>query len=396
MGLVCPGGRTAGSRPGDDDAYPPMGRPMEKEQEWMANFDISEMNLKCRNPKCLVASSHVHQHARGSVKLPEGRWLSLAAYSGRYSPELSTLYAACLKRALDGQGGAPVVPEQDTALRRRAEGQNVEASPRRGCRAAAFGAGTSRGRTPQYVLKGGVPEPVDGPRDLEGEFREAEPEEVVQRRREELDKDAKLADARWKERADKKEWDTVRVDLAVYSHSGVRVDKDPRITEDYRNRVVEGLGFGAGQRDRHPELSEADIAAAREVVSRKSGAFWLEGSPRTTVRFVKHDTIPTGPPVRTPPHNLKGEAADWVDQKLQEEVARGQLERGTSPWGSPPFPTREFAEHRKQRKRRIVVDYRRVNARTLRSVYYVRNASEVVSDAAGSVCSCAEQARGSC
>ena len=75
MGLVCPGGRTAGSRPDDNEAYPPLGRPMEKEQEWMANFDISEMNLRCRNPKCRVGSSHVHQHARGSVKLPEGRWL---------------------------------------------------------------------------------------------------------------------------------------------------------------------------------------------------------------------------------------------------------------------------------------------------------------------------------
>ena len=74
-----------------------------------------------------------------------------------------------------------------------------------------------------------------------------------------------------------------------------------------------------------------------------------------------------------------------MDQKLQEEVARGQLERGTSAWGSPPFPAREFAEHRRQRKRRIVVDYRRVNARTQRSVYHVRNAAGVVQDAAGSV-----------
>ena len=42
-------------------------------------------------------------------------------------------------------------------------------------------------------------------------------------------------------------------------------------------------------------------------------------------------------------------------------------------------------EHKKQRKRRIVVDYRRVNARTRRSVYYVRPAAGVVADAAGSI-----------
>ena len=41
--------------------------------------------------------------------------------------------------------------------------------------------------------------------------------------------------------------------------------------------------------------------------------------------------------------------------------------------------------HKAKRKRRLVVDYRRVNQRTLRSVYFVRRASDVVADAMGSV-----------
>ena len=97
-----------------------------------------------------------------------------------------------------------------------------------------------------------------------------------------------------------------------------------------------------------------------------------------------HDTIPKGPPVRQPPHNLRGEEEEWVDQQLQKEVDSGQLERGNSPWGSPPFATKSFAEHRRQWKRRLVVDYRRVNARTLRAVYHVRNADAVIKDVAGS------------
>ena len=97
-----------------------------------------------------------------------------------------------------------------------------------------------------------------------------------------------------------------------------------------------------------------------------------------------HDTIPTGPPVRTPPHNLKGEEAEWVDKQLQAEVDSGQLERGNSEWASPPFATKEFAEHRRQRKRRVVVDYRRVNRRTLRAVYCVRSADGVAREVAGS------------
>ena len=39
--------------------------------------------------------------------------------------------------------------------------------------------------------------------------------------------------------------------------------------------------------------------------------------------------------------------------------------------------------HRRQRKRRLVVDYRRVNGRILRAVYHVRNADGVVQEVAG-------------
>ena len=57
----------------------------------------------------------------------------------------------------------------------------------------------------------------------------------------------------------------------------------------------------------------------------------------------------------------------------------------TVPGGSPAFGTREFETHRRQRKRRLVVDYRRVNKRVLRAVYYLRRADDVKSDVAGSV-----------
>ena len=135
----------------------------------------------------------------------------------------------------------------------------------------------------------------------------------------------------------------------------------------------------------YEDLTEDDMDAIREVVRRKASVFWIEGTPRTTLLHLRHDTRPTGPPVRTPPHNLKAEEADFVDEQLEKEVKTGQLERGNSPWGSPPFCTKEMAVHKKARKRRIVVDYRRVNSRTLRAVYYVRNQEDIVMACAGSV-----------
>ena len=171
----------------------------------------------------------------------------------------------------------------------------------------------------------------------------------------------------------------------MYRYCGKKVTEDPRRSDDYRKKVVDGLGFGEGAE--RPGLTKTDMAACREVLWRKAAAFWVdeEGSPRIALLYLLHDAIPTGPPCRTSPHRLTGEEADWVDEQLQKEVISGQLIRGNSDWASPPFATKAFAEHRRQRKRRLVVDYRRVNARLLRAVYFVRSADGVVHEVAGSM-----------
>ena len=96
-----------------------------------------------------------------------------------------------------------------------------------------------------------------------------------------------------------------------------------------------------------------------------------------------HDCIPTGPPVSSQPHSLRGEAAQWVDDRLEEECQRGQLVRGSSAWGSAPFPTKEMPSHKRFREQRLVVDYRRVNARVKRSTYYCWRGTDVLAAAAG-------------
>ena len=58
---------------------------------------------------------------------------------------------------------------------------------------------------------------------------------------------------------------------------------------------------------------------------------------------------------------------------------------GVPQLGQPPFPTKEAPAHKKHRKRRLVVDYRRVNARVLRSTYYCRKATDVLAQCSGSI-----------
>ena len=187
----------------------------------------------------------------------------------------------------------------------------------------------------------------------------------------------------WRQTAANKLWNLVRAGLEVYRHSGEKLNADPRVTEEYKTEVVKGLRLDPIGSE-YDHLTKEDIAAVIEMVRRKAVAFWVPGTPRTTVLHFAHETIPTGSPCRLPPHKLKGADPQWVDDKLQEEVDRGQCVRGNSPWGSPAFPTKEFAEHRRLRKRRLVVDYRRVNARTLRAVYYIRRADDVKSEVTGS------------
>ena len=132
--------------------------------------------------------------------------------------------------------------------------------------------------------------------------------------------------------------------LEVYALAGEKVTEDPRRTEAYR-LVWDGLKIAPGPT--RPGLTEADVAAIREVVRRKAAGFWVEGTTRTTLRKFAHDCIPTGPPVSSQPHSLRGEAAQWFDDRLEEECQRGQLVRGSSAWGSAPFPTKEMPSHKR-------------------------------------------------
>ena len=146
--------------------------------------------------------------------------------------------------------------------------------------------------------------PADQFHKVEGQPSSTEAEESTkleaQARDEEERHEAEVAeaDAYWLRKAEEKDWDCICPDMSVYRPCGKELKEDTRRTPEYRRRVLEGLGFGEGAT--RTGLTEADMAACREVLSRKAGAFWLEGEERTTLRYLLHDTIPTGPPCRTP------------------------------------------------------------------------------------------------
>ena len=66
----------------------------------------------------------------------------------------------------------------------------------------------------------------------------------------------------------------------------------------------------------------------KQAMERCSGAFWVEGSPRTVLKCFDHDVDVTGLPVRQAPYRLKGQDQDALERCVAEDVLGGQLVPG--------------------------------------------------------------------
>jgi hypothetical protein len=79
-----------------------LNAPMRKAQLWTVNFDLRAMSMNCEKPTtALYPTDHEHVHVRGICKTVDGTWISVATHSGLYTGVQSTLYAQCLKKALE-------------------------------------------------------------------------------------------------------------------------------------------------------------------------------------------------------------------------------------------------------------------------------------------------------
>ena len=155
-----------------------------------------------------------------------------------------------------------------------------------------------RKATPQYLLVGSQPVYMTGDKEPESQdspdqhpqvVQEEDPAEVAARERL-LEAEAAAARREWAKIAKAKRWDTIRAPLSVYRHSGVKLDHDPRLEKEYKEKVIEGLrltppGHARTTHEDYEHLSDAEVAALTETVWRKAAAFWVPDTPRTTVRF---------------------------------------------------------------------------------------------------------------
>ena len=247
------------------------GMAVEKGQIWVGNYCLSGLSLVCKRPDSLSVIVHEHRHVRGSVKIAEGegtRWVGFGVLSGVYEKACCSAYAACAQRAMSKVSESVML------------GQEILTSPEEVQKPSK----APVPRTPKVAPGSDIPRTLDQPSER---VREEPPmdvksnEDLTHEERERLDREvrelSKRMDDLWRSRAESKRWDEVKADLGVYRLSGQTVKEDPRRTPDYRNQVVEGLGFGKDSSEKRPNMSEQDILACREVLYRKSGGFGLKG-----------------------------------------------------------------------------------------------------------------------
>ena len=316
-------------------------KPLEQHQWWLANFSLHPMEMMCKKPRAVLAGQHEHAFESGTVLLSRGYWTHTGELTSQYPAVGASLYAKAVAAALarlkpkdrfvGTQSPLGILLDKEHSKRQ----STGSSGTRRICAGESWTERRGTVRYPQYTITQGQAALIERPPTAGPEGKLSfeqdeqklvpqglagqETEKEKQAREDELNRDSEQAVKDWRAKAEKKQWDTVTADLSVYAYSGQKVTKDPRTTEEYKTQVIADLGFDeATWKEKHPELTHEEVLAAREVFWRKAAAFWVDGTPRTTVRFVLHDTVPTGPPVRLPPHNLKGEAAEWVDGKLEE------------------------------------------------------------------------------
>ena len=218
-----------------------------KKQVWTGNFDLGRMSLSCQKPNSLCGCSHKHPQSNHSSSLR------------RFSSESVACYFLSVRAALQSMPQRSRSPK--TPLSARVERALL-------LKEVSNPVGLITNET--AVSPDDVMSSVDHPHPSEApDLSEAERVKLE----DEIARLSKESIALWDTCANQGLFDEVKADLEVYRLSGETVTSDPRRTAEYRNKVLEGLGFGKDWKEKHPVLTEADVQACREVLSRKAAAF---------------------------------------------------------------------------------------------------------------------------
>lgn len=126
-------------------------------------------------------------------------------------------------------------------------------------------------------------------------------------------------------------------------------------------------------------LNEEEKNSLYNVVQNNQNCFFLEGDPLTFTSAIKHriettDEIPVHAKTYRYPHCHEKEIAKQIEKMLQQNVIR----HSNSPWSSPIWVVPKKLDASQTPKWRIVIDYRKVNEKTICDRYPIPNIVEIL------------------
>ena len=108
--------------------------------------------------------------------------------------------------------------------------------------------------------------------------------------------------------------------------------------------------------------------------------FYLPGDGLSATNAVRH-SIPLEPgatPVNTRPYRLPESQKEEIDRQVKQLLEEGIIKKSDSPWNSPLLVVEKKAGPDGQRKWRMVVDFRKLNEKTIGNAYPLPDITEIL------------------
>lgn len=130
---------------------------------------------------------------------------------------------------------------------------------------------------------------------------------------------------------------------------------------------------------RTDHLNPEELANLRALCARYSDVFYLEGEPLTFTNKIKHkikttDEMPVHAKNYRYPYIHKQEVKDQINKMLEQNIVRPS----DSAWSSPVWVVPKKADASGKTKWRLVIDFRKVNEKTVDDKYPIPNISDIL------------------
>jgi hypothetical protein len=147
----------------------------------------------------------------------------------------------------------------------------------------------------------------------------------------------------------------------------------PKPEKRYRGKeVLEKLRLG--------HLNSEEKKALEDTCLEFQDIFHLPGEQLTATNATKHSitVIPGTTPIHTRPYRLPEAQKAEIEKQVEMLVGEGIIEESSSPWNSPLLIVPKKADASGEKKWRIVVDFRKLNEKTIGNAYPLPDITEIL------------------